>query len=365
MSHPHRGRRRPPWWPANEPWPPTDPPWRRVALIRRAAFAVVLLLGLLVAAAMLAAWLAVLGLRQLGLGGAAVPLVLAGAVVAAISLLSLALRRVARPMDAWLTAAAKVEAGDFTARLPLRGPHDLRRLARAFNAMTERLQADEARRRSLMADITHELRTPLTVIQGQVEGILDGVYPADQDHLLPVLDEARVLSRLIDDLRTLSLVEAGALKLQREPTDLGVLVGETVAAFRGQAESAHVSLGAVIEPGLPLVDVDPVRVREVIGNLLANAIRYTPGGGAVSVSCGSDTESVLVTVRDTGSGIAPEALPSIFARFYRSSDSRGSGLGLAIAKDLVEAHGGRIAASSELEKGTTVSFWLPRQLRSL
>jgi len=208
--------------------------------------------------------------------------------------------------------------------------------------------------------VTHELRTPLTVIQGNLEGLLDGVYPADPAHLMPVLEETRVLSRLIDDLRTLSLAESGTLALHREPTDLGVLAGETAAAFRPQAETAGASLVLDVSDDLPLLAVDPVRLSEVLNNLVANALRYTPSGGRVTISgkLAEDGGAVL-EVRDTGAGIAPEALPHVFDRFYKSADSRGSGLGLAIAKNLVAAHGGQLSVESAIGKGTVMTVRLP------
>jgi signal transduction histidine kinase len=260
-----------------------------------------------------------------------------------------------------IDAAGQVEAGDLSAHVPEHGPRELRALARAFNAMLERLRLDETERRRLLADLTHELRTPVSVIQGNLEAMVDGVYPADESHLTPVLDETRVLSRLIDDLRTLTLAESGALVLHRESTDLGVLAGEVVAAFRPQAEAAGVILRAEVADDVPLVDVDPLRIREVLTNLTSNALRHTPGGGSVRILVSLDAEGkrTVLSVADTGRGILPEDLPRVFDRFYKSDDSTGSGLGLAIAKNLVTAHGGEIRAESTLGQGSTVRFMLP------
>jgi signal transduction histidine kinase len=209
--------------------------------------------------------------------------------------------------------------------------------------------------------VTHELRTPVTVIQGNLEAMLDGVYPADADHLAPVLEESRILSRLIDDLRTLSLAESGALELHREPTDLGVLAGEVVAAFRAQAEAAGVLLRSEVGLDLPLAEIDPLRMREVLVNLTANSLRATPRGGQVRLTGALDPVGnvVLMAVEDTGRGIAPEDLPHVFDRFYRAGGSSGSGLGLAIARDLVRAHGGEITAESLPGAGTTVRLTIP------
>ena len=351
----------PPWWPAEQSWPAQDPVWRRRhrAFLRRIVLVGATLISLVVSLVAIAAWLVLFALQLIGLTAVSASLALAGLIVAIITFAVFGLRRALRPFDVWLEAARKVEAGDFTARVPERGPGELRRLARAFNAMTARLQADEESRRALLADVTHELRTPLTVIRGQIEAILDGVYPADEEHLRPVLEETRQLSSLIDDLRTLSLAESGALRLHREATDLGVLIGETVAAFRGSAEQAGVTLTIESSGDLPLLEIDPVRIREVLDNLIGNALRYTPHGGRVCVHTTADAAMVTLAVSDTGSGIDSSTLPSIFDRFYRSGESPGSGLGLAIARRLVEAHGGRITAASEPGNGTTMTFTLP------
>ncbi|HLF01876.1 MAG TPA: ATP-binding protein, partial [Anaerolineales bacterium] len=243
------------------------------------------------------------------------------------------------------------------------GPREVRDLARAFNSMTERLEQDEKQRRALLADVTHELRTPLTVMQGNLEALLDDVYPRDDEHLTPILEETRVLARLVEDLRTLALAESGALKLYKEPTDLEVLVEETLASFRAQSDSAGVQLSAAIPNEIPPFELDPVRVREVLANLIANALRHTPVGGKIEVAALMDGDLVTVSVRDTGAGISPDDLPRIFDRFYKSERSRGTGLGLAIAKNLVTAHGGEIVAECRLGSGTLIRFTLPTHLR--
>jgi signal transduction histidine kinase len=260
----------------------------------------------------------------------------------------------------FLEGVERVADGDFSARVSEHGPRQVRGLARAFNRMAGRLEDNEHHRRALLADVTHELRTPLTVIQGSLEGFLDGVYPADPAHLAPILEETHVLSRLIDDLRTLSLAESGTLALHREPTDLGVLAGETAAAFRPQAQAAGVALSLDVSDDLPLLSVDPVRLSEVLHNLVSNALRYTPAGGTVTLA-GRPAEDggAVLEVRDTGAGIAPDALPHVFDRFYKSPDSRGSGLGLAIAKNLVAAHGGQLSVESVLGQGTLMRVKLP------
>lgn len=365
--------RRPAWWPEGEPWPPTGPPngqaWRvmRGRFFRRFGCLFLLLFGLA-----FAGFLAVLStIGNLITGGEAGPfpfslsrpwsalsifLIVLGLFLVLRSLLFLA-----APVGDLMQAVGHVADGDYSARARIRGPRDVQALARAFNAMAERLQNSDEQRRNLLADVTHELRTPLTVIQGNLEGLIDGVYPRDDAHLVPILEETRVLSRLIDDLRTLALAESGQLKLAKESTDLGVLISETVIFFQPRAEAAQIALKTDAAPDV-IAEVDPARIREVLENVIANAIRYTPAGGTVQVrSCAEDdsVKKAVITVADSGSGISREDMPHIFDRFYRSPDSRGTGLGLAIAKNLVAAHGGEISAESEVGKGTTIRISLP------
>ncbi len=373
MNNPDRPHRRPPWWPQDEPWPPQGRPrWRNgpPPFVRRLFFIIPLAIFsvfvLVVGGSTLLFWLIATSLRWVPFQPGPPPFFRAGAIVILVVLALLltgtarALRRAATPVSEFMAGVERVADGDFAARVAERGPRDVRALARAFNGMAARLQDNESHRRGLLADVTHELRTPLTVIQGNLEGLLDGVYPADPAHLAPILEETQVLSRLIDDLRTLSLAESGTLALHREPTDLGVLAGETAAAFRPQAEAAGVTVALDVNDDLPLLAVDPVRLSEVLNNLVANALRYTPSGGAVTIG-GKPTEEggAVLEVRDTGAGIAPEALPHVFDRFYKSADSRGSGLGLAIAKNLVAAHGGQLTAASETGQGTVMTVRLP------
>jgi signal transduction histidine kinase len=270
-----------------------------------------------------------------------------------------AVRRAAVPVGELIEASGRVEAGDFSTRVPERGPREVRHLARAFNSMSARLEEIEQQRQSSLADVSHELRTPLAVIQGNVEALLDGVYPADAEHLEPILEATRDLERLIEDLRTLSLAEANRLVLHREPTDLHTLLAEVAAGYRSHVEQAGVQLIVSVADAVPSIDVDPARIREVVANLLANALRHTPSGGRVELAARLVGEEVEVTVRDTGSGMEPAEVDRIFERFYRSPDSPGSGLGLSIAHDLVQAHSGTITAASVPGKGTTIRFTLP------
>jgi len=360
-----RPHRRPPWWPEEEAWPPSGPMhmprWRRSSrgfLWRAGAM---LFLVWIVATAVCAGTLWLIGYFSGQSGGRFGPAIWVPLLLGFILLFGLlrGLRLLALPLRDLIDAAQRVEAGDLTPRVREFGPRELRALARAFNSMLERLGRSERQRRQLLADVTHELRTPVAVLQGNLEGMLDGVYPADAEHLGPLLEETRMLSRLIDDLRTLSLAESGVLVLHREPTDLGILVGDVTAAFRAQAEASGVELQADVSDELPLVEIDPLRIREVLVNLVANALRHTPHGGDVRISAAVDSAFLRLAVVDNGSGIAAEDLPHVFERFYKTADSSGSGLGLAIARNLVLAHLGEIEAESVPGAGTTIRMTLP------
>lgn len=292
-------------------------------------------------------------LRPVGLGAFLLAIVILGFTIRAF-------RRAVEPVGEVIDAAQRVADGDYAARVQERGPREVRGLTRAFNSMTAQLQANDAQRRRLFADVSHELRTPLTVIQGNLEGMLDGVYPMDRAHLEPVLDETRQLSLLIEDLRTLALAESGALLLNKEATDPVILLNESAASFSAQAAAGGVRCVVETEPNLPNVLADPARIRQVLENLIANALRYTPRGGEIRLTCKTDTRAgVWITIQDTGQGIDAQELPHIFERFYKGRDSRGTGLGLAIAASLIDAHGGEISAASTLGEGTTILIRLP------
>jgi two-component system sensor histidine kinase BaeS len=358
---------RPAWLPDEEPWPPPRRrPWRGFGCL----FGVLFLAGIL---GLLSIATSVVGriVEAPGPFGLVVRVASIGVVVAVV----VALARTARAirgsgtvLDALVDQAARVEAGDYGARVDTIGaaPPPVRALARGFNTMAARLEADEAQRRTLLADVTHELRTPLAVVQGSVEAILDGVHPADEAHLSAILEETRILDRLIEDLRTLALSESGALSLHREPTDLGVLATDAATSFEASAAAAGVELTTAIDDNLALLELDPVRIREVIGNLVANALRHTPSGGRIAIEAhpvrdgrAAARPAVEIVVRDTGTGIDPELLPHVFDRFARGAGSTGSGLGLSIARGLVELHGGTIEASSPAGGGTEIRIRLP------
>ena len=275
-----------------------------------------------------------------------------------IARLARGLRRTTAPLGDLIEASGRVESGEVGAQVEVRGPREIRALAGAFNSMSARLASDTQERRRLLADVSHELRTPLTVIQGSIEGMLDGLYPADREHLERVLAETHQLERLIDDLRTLSLTDAGALPLHREAVDLGALATDVVAGFEPQASAADVSL-AVETDSAPTASVDGRRVRQVIGNLVSNALRHTPADGRVTVRVRRIGPSVEIEVADTGAGMDADASAHAFERFWRSGDAAGAGLGLAIVRDLVEAHGGEVSLESSIGIGTVVRCRFP------
>jgi signal transduction histidine kinase len=232
---------------------------------------------------------------------------------------------------------------------------------RTFNEMSGRLEAADAARRQFLADVTHELRTPLAVLQSGIEAQLDGIHPRDDDHLASLLDETHVLTRVVEDLHTLALAGAGRLALHREPLDAATAVADALAAHAATATARGVTLSAASLPAPgPAVDADPVRLQQILGNLLGNALRHTPAGGRITVAVDRPEPGwVRFTVADTGPGFAADQLPALFDRFTKSEASGGSGLGLAIARDLVLVHGGTIDATNRPDGGAAVSFRLP------
>lgn len=275
-----------------------------------------------------------------------------------IARLTRGVRGAAVPLGDLVEASARIEAGEVGTQVEVRGPREIRAVARAFNAMSARLAADTDQRRQLLADVSHELRTPLTVIQGSVEGMLDGLYPADRPQLQRLLAETHQLERLVDDLRTLSLTDAGALELHRDPVDLAGLAADVAAAFEPQATAAGVSLICELEE-VPSLSLDGRRIRQVIVNLVSNALRHTLAGGRITLRARRIGEAVDLEVADTGTGMDAEAAGRAFDRFWRSGDSAGAGLGLAIVRDLVRAHGGEAVLESAPGAGTVVRCRFP------
>lgn len=346
-------RRPPPWWPEGEPFPPA---WRR----RHGPPRFIRLIGCLFLGALLVAAVFGAGVGALFGRFGFHPFVLVPILFVALLVMVATggMRRMTRPVDSLTQAARRIEAGDYSAQVPEWGPPEVRSVARAFNSMSARLKTMDEQRKGFLADVTHELRTPLSVIRGQAEGIADGLYPGDAAHVGPILDATQTLERLVEDLRTLALADAGNLDLNREPTDIGALVRDTVESFRSQADSAGLTLTADIAAGLPILEVDPARLRSAVANLLSNAIRHTPGG-SVTAAVASAGGGATITVTDTGEGIPADLLPHVFERFARGPASRGSGLGLAIAHDIVTAHSGTLRIESAPGSGTTATVELP------
>jgi len=263
------------------------------------------------------------------------------------------------PLRKLIRATDRIAHGELSFRVRVRGKDEIGQLARAFNRMAEALERSEAARKSLLADVAHELRTPLTVIQGNLEAMLDGVFPLDQESLAPVYEETLHLGALIEDLRVLTLAETGHLPLSKERLELGELVEGACEAIRPAAADEGIEVVVETEPGL-IVEADHIRIRQVLGNLLSNALRHSPPGKAIRVRAFRQGKEAWVEVHDQGPGIAPEDMPHIFERFYRGDPARsgeGTGLGLAIARELVRLHGGRIWA--ENHGGATFTFALP------
>lgn len=292
------------------------------------------------------------------------------ALLAALIVGFVVFRAITHPIDQLRQAAHALARGDLRARVAAQSPSsrlgddELTELGATFNAMADSLQKAEALRRDMTADIAHELRTPLAVMRGNLEAMLDGVYPSDAEHLQPVLNQVHLLTRLVEDLRTLALAEAGQLPLTKRSVDLKPLIDAALDSFRANAAAQRVTLTANAGERLPAVEIDPDRVQQTIGILIANALRHTPADGRITVRLRRESDYAVIEVADTGAGIPSDDLPHIFERFYRADKSRsresgGSGLGLAIAKSIVQAHGGSIGATSEVGKGTTVRFTLP------
>jgi two-component system sensor histidine kinase BaeS len=257
-----------------------------------------------------------------------------------------------RPLRELTAATRWVAKGRLGQQVPIRSSDELGELADSFNHMSADLARANELRQQMMADVAHELRTPLTVIAGYIEGLRDGVLKPTPDRFETMSLESQQLKRLVDDLRTLSLAEAGELSLTREATAPQALLERVAAAFSPRAAQAGITLRVVTEAEtLPEIDVDPERLVQVLENLVSNAIRHTDPGGEIVLSAHAAGADVLIGVKDNGRGIAPEVLPHVFDRFYRGEGARGaengeSGLGLAIAKSIVEAHGGALTASS-------------------
>ncbi|MGZ3678842.1 MAG: HAMP domain-containing sensor histidine kinase [Ktedonobacterales bacterium] len=284
-------------------------------------------------------------------------------------------RRLTHPLQQMTTAAGRMAGGDYAARVAVAAPDELGNLATNFNEMAAALERDvrelqrqERLRRELIANVSHELATPLTAIQGFTEALLDGVVQEQGDReetTRLIAREAARLRRLVDQLRQVALFEGGAQALDRAPLDLSELAGETLDVLGGEIERKLITISNDLPADLPAVYADGDRVTEILLNLLDNALRHTPQGGAIEIAGTVEGRWVRVTIGNSGPGIPPENRERIFERFYRLDASRsaatgGSGLGLAIVRSLVEAHGGTIRVEERQGGGAQFSFTLPR-----
>jgi signal transduction histidine kinase len=274
-----------------------------------------------------------------------------------------AARRLLKPVDELTRAAGRMAQGDLDCEVPVTSRDELGQLAEAFNTMAGNLARIEALRRNMISDIAHELRTPLTNIRCLLEAIQDGLAEPIPETINSIHEEAMLLSRLVHDLQELALAEAGQLPLDPVPVDVAMEIRSGIrllATDRGN-DAPGVELDL---PDLPRGRFDPARLRQVVRNLVENALIHTPSDGMVTVSAETVDNEIRVAVSDTGLGISPGDLPQIFERFYRADrsrarDSGGTGLGLTIVRKLVEAHGGAVYAESEPGRGSVFTFTIP------
>jgi two-component system, OmpR family, sensor histidine kinase BaeS len=287
-----------------------------------------------------------------------------GATVLALLLGAVLARTITRPVRELTTAAHAMTRGQLKQQVPVRSKDELGELTATFNQMSADLATANHLRRQMTADIAHDLRNPLMVITGYLESLRDGTLAPTPQRFDTIYHEAQLLQRLVEDLRTLSLADAGELMLNRAALAPRALLDRLVDTYQHQAEQKKIALQAEAPADVPMIDVDEERMAQVLGNLVANALRYTPEGGQIILSAACQGRTVQLSVQDNGSGIEPEALPHIFDRFYRGEEARPqiegeSGLGLAIAKSIVEAHGGTLSAASEPGHGATFTILLP------
>jgi signal transduction histidine kinase len=292
-----------------------------------------------------------------------------GALMAAIIALLLGIflsRALTRPIRELTRATHAISEGDLSQQVPVRTNDELGELAQAFNKMSNELSRSVNTRKQMTADIAHELRTPLSLILGHAEAVHDGVLPPTRENFEIIREEATRLEHLVNDLRTLSLADAGELSTTLQTIEPGRLVQEVASLYQYQTQRKNITLELDIDAPLPGIEVDPGRMTQVLTNILDNAMRHTPAGGRIILSAKQTGESVEFAVQDSGPGVPAESLDRIFERFYRTDSSRqredgGSGLGLAIAKSIVQAHNGQVSAESEAEKGLKIIIRLPKK----
>lgn len=271
-----------------------------------------------------------------------------------------------RPIQRLTKAAKVLGQGDLSHRVPVKGGDEVAVLGNTFNEMAASLQKAETRRKAMTADIAHELRTPLSVQRAHLEAMIDGVYPMDAEHISPIIDQNLLLSRLVEDLRTIALADAGQINLEKTPTDLAALLSRVVERFDAQAVQDEIVLKLDVQENCPTIFADPQRLEQIFNNLLSNALRFTPRGGSVTVDLKCSANQVVISVRDNGPGIPEHALAHVFDRFYKADYSRsrsngGTGLGLSIAKKLALSHGGDLTATNHPAGGALFTLSLPVQ----
>ena len=358
------------WQPPSSPWHSSRRHKRRFLFVRFAAMFGFLLFIFLVGTAVIYSfvykpigdvfprpWILLLAVCGVPLSFAVLAAVVGG----------LVFRRMGTPLVDVMAAADAVAEGDLTVRVREDIPGEFGRLARSFNRMTAELARAEQQRRNMTADVAHELRTPLHIIQGNLEGVLDGIYAPTREHIGATLEETRLLARLVSDLQTLSLAEAGQLPLHPQTLLAADLLEDVRTSFSGQAAAGEVEVLVDVPAASSelVVSADHDRLDQVISNLVANALQHTPPGGRIFLGADADEEWVRLTVKDNGAGIAEADLPFVFDRFWRGDPSRarkagsGSGLGLAIARQIVQAHGGKITVESQVGQGAAFTVWLP------
>jgi two-component system OmpR family sensor kinase/two-component system sensor histidine kinase BaeS len=310
------------------------------------------------------------GLDSDSLVAAVTSAVLTAALVAALVAFVLGavlIRQITRPLAQLNRAAKEIASGDLNVRVNIASRDEVGQLGETFNGMVASLATQESLRRNLMADVAHELRTPLTGIQGTVEAMQDGVFPLSSEQLESIHEGVLLLNRLVEDLRTLAHAEARQLSLHKGAVDLAALAARVRAAQLPQAQQRGIDLSLRVDDPLPTLWGDEERLQQILGNLLTNALRHTPNGGAVDLNLSAANGHIEIAVIDNGEGIDPADLPYVFDRFYRGDPSRsrhtgGSGLGLAIVRQLVEAHGGQVRVESPSvgrRHGTGVHVQLP------
>jgi two-component system sensor histidine kinase BaeS len=271
-------------------------------------------------------------------------------------------RRMTEPIKRLTTAAADISEGDITSRVPVKGNDEISNLSRTFNLMAHNLEVQEALRRKLTSNIAHELRTPLSAMQGEIEGMLDGLIRIDRERLISLHEETNRLKHIIEGIEELSRAQASVLELRRRPVVLKPFLGILKERF----EKLFSDKGVVLEfecTDTATMDADPDKLSQIVINILSNALKATEKGGTVRMKAGERETDSFIDISDTGTGIKKQDLPFVFERFYRASEG-GLGLGLTIVKELTDAHGGRIDVRSEYGKGSTFILSIPKFTKS-